>query len=154
MQDIIFRFKERRNGNNSWNWSEFPNKVAVQLNDTHPTLAIPELMRLLMDGEGLGWAEAWDVTSRCITWFIWCFSFYSKWNSQKKKALKKVTSNFSFARVTTQYAHCHRLDLAPIQPRWLCARVQLKQKIAFLRLIKDKRDRSLGWSHVFTKWSI
>ena len=45
-------------------WSEFPSKVAVQLNDTHPTLAIPELMRLLMDDEGLGWDEAWDLTSR------------------------------------------------------------------------------------------
>ena len=39
-------------------------KVSVQLNDTHPTLAIPELMRLLMDDEGLGWYEAWDITAR------------------------------------------------------------------------------------------
>lgn len=65
LQDIIFRFKERREGKESWTWSEFPSKVAVQLNDTHPTLAIPELMRLLMDDEGLGWDEAWDVTTRC-----------------------------------------------------------------------------------------
>lgn len=64
MQDIIARFKERRNGVGSLQWSEFPSKVAVQLNDTHPTLAIPELMRLLMDGEGLGWDEAWDVTTK------------------------------------------------------------------------------------------
>ncbi|OMO62578.1 Glycosyl transferase, family 35 [Corchorus olitorius] len=39
-------------------------RAAVQLNDTHPTLAIPELVRLLMDDEGLGWDEAWDVTTR------------------------------------------------------------------------------------------
>jgi len=64
LQDIISRFKARRQG--PWNWSEFPTKVAVQLNDTHPTLAIPELMRLLMDDEELGWEEAWDVTSRSI----------------------------------------------------------------------------------------
>lgn len=53
-------------------WSEFPSKVAVQLNDTHPTLAIPELMRILMDDEGLGWDEAWDVTTRySLLLFAW-----------------------------------------------------------------------------------
>ncbi|MBA0874502.1 hypothetical protein Goshw_017670 [Gossypium schwendimanii] len=68
LQDIILRFKERRSGKGSWKWSEFPSKVAVQLNDTHPTLAIPELMRLLMDDERLGWDEAWDVTTRTIAY--------------------------------------------------------------------------------------
>ncbi|XP_065877761.1 alpha-glucan phosphorylase, H isozyme [Euphorbia lathyris] len=68
LQDIIVRFKERRTEKGSWKWSEFPSKVAVQLNDTHPTLSIPELMRLLMDVEGLGWDEAWDVTSRTIAY--------------------------------------------------------------------------------------
>ncbi|KAK9734735.1 hypothetical protein RND81_04G160000 [Saponaria officinalis] len=68
LQDIIRRFKERKDGECPRPWSEFPNKVAVQLNDTHPTLAIPELMRLLMDDEGLGWDEAWGVTSRAIAY--------------------------------------------------------------------------------------
>ncbi|GLU11483.1 hypothetical protein SLE2022_282240 [Rubroshorea leprosula] len=54
LQDIILRFKEWKSELSSWKWSEFPSKVAVQLNDTHPTLAIPELMRLLMDDEDLG----------------------------------------------------------------------------------------------------
>ncbi|XP_028120982.1 alpha-glucan phosphorylase, H isozyme-like isoform X3 [Camellia sinensis] len=65
---MIVRFKERKDGKSSWQWSKFPNKVALQLNDTHSTLAIPELMRLLMDDDGLGWDEAWDVTTRTIAY--------------------------------------------------------------------------------------
>ncbi|KAH9661767.1 alpha-glucan phosphorylase 2 [Citrus sinensis] len=72
LQDMILRFKERKSGRQ---WSEFPSKVAVQLNDTHPTLAIPELMRLLMDEEGLGWDEAWDITTRCLALFSENFQF-------------------------------------------------------------------------------
>ncbi|MQM00216.1 hypothetical protein Taro_032938 [Colocasia esculenta] len=68
LQDIIARFKERRCGQDQLQWSEFPNKVAVQMNDTHPTLAIPELMRILMDDEGLGWDEAWDITRRTVAY--------------------------------------------------------------------------------------
>lgn len=51
VQDIIARFKER--GNTDWN--TLPEKVAIQMNDTHPTLAAPELMRILMDEEGMDW---------------------------------------------------------------------------------------------------
>eukprot|EP00252_Welwitschia_mirabilis_P015924 TRINITY_DN3532_c0_g1_i1.p1 TRINITY_DN3532_c0_g1~~TRINITY_DN3532_c0_g1_i1.p1 ORF type:complete len:845 (-),score=181.40 TRINITY_DN3532_c0_g1_i1:152-2686(-) len=68
LQDIISRFKERRPENGTFSWSDFPNKVAVQMNDTHPTLAIPELMRILMDDEGLGWDESWDLTTRTIAY--------------------------------------------------------------------------------------
>lgn len=65
LQDIMARFKERQS---SVNWRDFPDKVAVQMNDTHPTLAIPELMRLLMDVEGLGWDEAWSITSSTVAY--------------------------------------------------------------------------------------
>ncbi|MHA0855904.1 glycogen/starch/alpha-glucan phosphorylase [Paenibacillus sp. CMAA1364] len=45
-----------------------PDRVAIHINDTHPTLVIPELMRLLMDVKGLGWAEAWDLTTRTVSY--------------------------------------------------------------------------------------
>jgi glycogen phosphorylase len=58
IQDILRRFKADGNA-----WSEFPDKVFLQLNDTHPSLVIPELMRLLMDREGLSWDVAWQLTT-------------------------------------------------------------------------------------------
>ena len=62
LQDILRRFKR----NAGYKWSKFPSEAAIQLNDTHPSLAIPELMRLLIDNEGLGWDEAWDITVKTM----------------------------------------------------------------------------------------
>jgi starch phosphorylase len=56
-QDIMRRFKNKHG-----DFGRFTSLVAVQLNDTHPSIAIPELMRLLMDIEGLSWEEAWEIT--------------------------------------------------------------------------------------------
>ncbi|KAK3940114.1 glycogen phosphorylase [Diplogelasinospora grovesii] len=56
LYDIVRRFKKSRRA-----WKEFPEQVAVQLNDTHPTLAIVELQRILIDLEGLEWDEAWNI---------------------------------------------------------------------------------------------
>ncbi len=61
LADLIRRF---RRGNTDW--SALPEKVAVQLNDTHPTMAVPELMRILLDEAHLGWVEAWDLTKRTL----------------------------------------------------------------------------------------
>jgi len=60
LQDVIRRFKKRP----SWRWEELPDKVAIQLNDTHPALAVPELMRVLVDEEGLEWDPAWSMTQQ------------------------------------------------------------------------------------------
>ena len=46
------------------NWDIFADKIAVHINDTHPALAIPELMRVLMDNEGLGWDKAWEIVQK------------------------------------------------------------------------------------------
>ena len=61
--DIVRRFKKTGKA-----WHEFPDLVAIQLNDTHPTVSIAELMRLLVDGEGLAWDAAWDVVTRTFAY--------------------------------------------------------------------------------------
>ncbi|CAH9099477.1 unnamed protein product [Cuscuta epithymum] len=66
LQDIIARFERRSGGHIKW--EEFPEKVAVQMNDTHPTLCIPELIRILVDVKGLSWKEAWSITKRTVAY--------------------------------------------------------------------------------------
>ena len=62
-QDIMRRYKKKNK-----DFDKFHDRVAVQLNDTHPAIAIPELMRLLLDEEGLKWEKAWDI---CINTFAY-----------------------------------------------------------------------------------
>ncbi len=57
--DIVRRFKKSKRA-----WSEFPDQVAIQLNDTHPTMAIVELQRILLDLEELEWDEAWNIVTK------------------------------------------------------------------------------------------
>jgi starch phosphorylase len=59
LQDVVRRFKKTARS-----WATFPEKVAIQLNDTHPAVAIPELMRVLVDQERLDWDAAWGVTQQ------------------------------------------------------------------------------------------
>jgi len=49
-------------------WSSFPDKVAIQMNDTHPSLAVPELMRILLDQVHVGWDEAWQITQKTLAY--------------------------------------------------------------------------------------
>ena len=62
-QDILRRFKRYHE-----DFAILPDTVAVQLNDTHPCIGIPELMRLLMDEEGVGWDAAWDICRRTFAY--------------------------------------------------------------------------------------
>src|SRR5450631_609704 len=63
LRDIIRRFRFRNQ-----DWEAFPDQVVIQLNDTHPVLAIPELMRLLVDEYGGGWILAWTITRRTFAY--------------------------------------------------------------------------------------
>ncbi len=61
LADLIRRFRR-----SNTDWTALPEKVAIQLNDTHPTMAVPELMRILLDEAHLGWDKAWDLTQRTL----------------------------------------------------------------------------------------
>ena len=63
LQDLVRRFRRTNS-----DWSTLPDKVAIQLNDTHPTLSVPELMRILLDEVHLPWEEAWDITQRTLAY--------------------------------------------------------------------------------------
>jgi starch phosphorylase len=61
LADLVRRFRH-----SNTDWAALPQKVAIQLNDTHPSMAVPELMRILLDEAHLGWDEAWDLTQRSL----------------------------------------------------------------------------------------
>jgi len=63
LADLVRRFRRSNK-----DWSALPDKVAIQLNDTHPTMAVPELMRILLDEAHLGWDQAWDLTRRTLAY--------------------------------------------------------------------------------------
>ena len=63
LADLVRRFRR-----SNTDWSLFPEKVAVQLNDTHPALAVPELMRILLDDAHLAWDDAWSITTRTLAY--------------------------------------------------------------------------------------
>jgi glycogen phosphorylase len=63
LADVVRRFR-RTNAD----WSALPSKVAIQLNDTHPSMAVAELMRILLDEARLGWEQAWDLTRQTLAY--------------------------------------------------------------------------------------
>jgi starch phosphorylase len=63
LADLVRRFRRHNS-----DWSALPDKVAIQLNDTHPSLAVPELMRILLDEARLGWDQAFDLTRRTLAY--------------------------------------------------------------------------------------
>src|SRR6185503_19941413 len=63
LADLVRRFRQ-----NISDWRKFPEKVAIQLNDTHPSMAVAELMRILLDDANLGWEHAWEITQKTLAY--------------------------------------------------------------------------------------
>jgi len=63
LADIMRRFRRSNS-----DWQTLPDQVAIQLNDTHPSMSVPELMRILLDDAHLGWDQAWDLTQRTLAY--------------------------------------------------------------------------------------
>jgi starch phosphorylase len=63
LADLVRRFRRSNS-----DWSALPERVAIQLNDTHPTLAVPELMRILLDEAHLEWDQAWNLTQQTLAY--------------------------------------------------------------------------------------
>ncbi len=99
LQDILRRYR-----NHHVSFDEFPDKVAIQLNDTHPSLAVAELMRILIDIEGLEWDNAWDITKRTINYTnhtvlpealeTWSVSFMEKLLPRHMSIIYGINHNF------------------------------------------------------------
>ena len=99
LQDIINRFHKYHN-----DWKQFPDKVAIQLNDTHPSIAIPELMRILLDKYQLEWEQAWEITTKTFAYTNhtllpealekWPVSLFSKLLPRHLKIIYDINHHF------------------------------------------------------------
>ncbi len=63
LADLVRRFQRHNT-----DWGKLPEKVAIQFNDTHPSMAVAELLRILLDDAHLGWDQAWDLTKRTLAY--------------------------------------------------------------------------------------
>ncbi len=108
LQDILARYKTERR-----TFDDFPDKVQIQLNDTHPALAIPELMRLLMDEEELEWEEAWGIVQRTFAYTnhtvlpealeVWSLDLFGRLLPRHLDIVREIDQRF-------------RLELAEVYP--------------------------------------
>ncbi|XP_060853105.1 glycogen phosphorylase isoform X1 [Rhopalosiphum padi] len=138
LQDIVRRFKATKKGEPKTDFNNFPNKVALQLNDTHPALAIPELMRILMDIEGLSWEAAWDITVKTCAYTNhtvlpealerWAVSLMSSILPRHMQIIYEI--NF--------------LHLQEVQKRWPNDNARMKR----MSLIEEDGDKRVNMAHL------
>jgi len=132
-QDIFRRYTKTNT-----DFSKFSDQIAIQLNDTHPVIAIPELMRLLLDEYGLGWEEAWDI---CVKTFA-----YTN-HTLMPEALETWTVEM-LGRVLPR----HLEIIYEINQRFLC-HVRAKypgndQKVRDMSLIQEGKQKRVRMAHL------
>jgi starch phosphorylase len=134
LHDIIRRYKK----GGFEGFRDFPDQVAVQLNDTHPAVAILELMRILVDKEGLGWEEAWDITVKT-------FGYTN--HTILPEALEKWPVSL-FGRVLPRHLQIafeiNRRHLETVSLRWPGD----EQRLRRMSLIEEEGEKKLRMSHL------
>ena len=99
---------------------QLPEKVTFQLNDTHPTVAIPELMRILLDDYHLGWDEAWDITTRTCAYTNhtimaealekWPIDLFSRLLPRVYQIVEEINRRFVM-QIEEKYRNCYGVDV-------------------------------------------
>jgi len=124
-----------------YDFSELADKSCFQLNDTHPTVAIPELMRLLMDGHGLSWDEAWRITSSTMAYTNHTLmpEALERWPLDMFRQL--------LPRVTQIVEEIDARFVAQVRERWAGA-PDLDQRVRRMRIISDGDDPQVRMAHL------
>jgi starch phosphorylase len=133
IQDIVRSYQLR-----NYEWDDLPNKVAIQLNDTHPTIAIPELMRVLIDENQLDWDRAWRITTH---------TFASTQHTLLPESLEKWPVSL-FGRLLPRHLEIiyeiNRRFLAETQARF----PNDPERIARVSLIEEGGEKSIRMTHL------
>ncbi|CAH1738158.1 unnamed protein product [Aphis gossypii] len=138
LQDIVRRFKATKKGELRTDFNYFPDKVALQLNDTHPALAIPELMRILMDIEGLSWEAAWDITVKTCA--------YTN-HTVLPEALERWSVSLMSSILPRHMQIIYEINfqhLQEVQKRWPNDNARLKR----MSLIEEDGDKRVNMAHL------
>ncbi len=133
--DVIRRYKTRHTG-----WDELPQRIAIQLNDTHPSIAVAELMRVLVDLEGLEWDRAWDLSQRTLA--------YTN-HTLLPEALEKWPVRM-FEKLLPRHLQIiyeiNRRFLKVVHVRWQNDSERLER----MSLIEEGRDKQIRMAHLAT----
>jgi starch phosphorylase len=133
IRDIIHQYLLR-----NYEWDDFPNKVAIQLNDTHPNIAIAELMRLFVDEYKLEWAKAWELT---------CRTFASTQHTLMPEALEKWPVHF-FEQLLPRHLEIiyeiNRRFLEQVQARF----PKNPERVARMSIIEEGSEKLIRMAHL------